>query len=117
MTASSCSVRRGVCQRGAPVAAGVSRSLRLVLDRLSADWQQRFDPPVVPVETFVAPEEFCPLYRANGRQELGQTGGFGRGRRDFCLEHNQPSLSPLRISREKRRAGGHGRPGRLNCRF
>ena len=51
-----------------------SRSLRMVLDRLSADWQQSYGHPVVLVETFVDPEQFCgTVYTANGWQALGQT--------------------------------------------
>jgi hypothetical protein len=68
-----------------------SRSLRLTLDRLSADWQARYGHPVVLVETFVDPEQFCgTVYTANGWQELGATDGFGRVRRDFYVEHNKP---------------------------
>ncbi len=68
-----------------------SRSLRLTLDRLSGDWQERYGHPVVLVETFVDPERFCgTVYTANGWQELGQTDGFGRVRRDFYVEHNKP---------------------------
>jgi hypothetical protein len=68
-----------------------SRSLRLTLDRLSADWQARYGHPVVLVETFVDPEQFCgTVYSANGWQELGLTDGFGRVRRDFYTQHNQP---------------------------
>jgi hypothetical protein len=58
---------------------------------LSADWQARYDHPVVLVETFVDPEQFCgTVYTASGWQELGQTDGFGRVRRDFYVEHNKP---------------------------
>ncbi len=68
-----------------------SRSLRLTLDRLSADWQERYGHPVVLVETFVDPEQFCgTVYTANGWQELGATDGFGRVRRDFYVQHNKP---------------------------
>jgi len=68
-----------------------SRSLRLALDRLSADWQARYGHPVVLVETFVDPEQFDgAVYRAQGWQELGKTDGFGRVRRDFYVEHNKP---------------------------
>jgi hypothetical protein len=68
-----------------------SRALRLTLDRLSSDWQQRYGHPVVLVETFVDPEQFCgTVYTANGWQELGQTDGFGRVRRDFYVQHNKP---------------------------
>lgn len=68
-----------------------SRSLRLTLDRLSADWQARYGHQVVLVETFVDPEQFCgTVYSANGWQELGDTDGFGRVRRDFYVQHNKP---------------------------
>ena len=47
------------------------------MDRLSVDWQERYDHPVVLVETFVDPEQFCgTVYRANGWQELGATDGL-----------------------------------------
>ena len=68
-----------------------SRSLRLALNRLSADWQERYAHPVVLVETFVDPEQFCgTVYTANGWQELGTTDGFGRVRRDFYVQHHKP---------------------------
>jgi hypothetical protein len=68
-----------------------SRSLSLCLHCLSADWQARYGHPVVLVETFVDPEQFCgTVYTASGWQELGQTDGFGRVRRDFYVEHNKP---------------------------
>jgi len=68
-----------------------SRSLSLCLHRLSADWQARYHHPVVLVETFVDPEQFCgTVYTSSGWQELGQTDGFGRVRRDFYVEHNKP---------------------------
>jgi hypothetical protein len=68
-----------------------SRSLSVCLRRLSADWQARYDHPVVLVETFVDPEQFSgTVYSASGWQELGQTDGFGRVRRDFYVEHHKP---------------------------
>src|SRR5271157_4496586 len=68
-----------------------SRSLRLVSDRLSADWQQRYGHPVLVVETFVDPEQFCgTVYTANGWQELGQTDGSGRHQRDYYVRHDKP---------------------------
>lgn len=83
-----------------------SRSLRLVLERLSADWQGRYRHPVVLVETFVDPERFCgTVYSANGWQELGRTDGFGRVRRDFYQEHNKPKrLFAREIDRNARRS-------------
>ena len=51
-----------------------SRSLRLTLDRLSADWQARYAHPVVLVETFVDPEQFCgTVYQTSVR--TAQNGG------------------------------------------
>jgi hypothetical protein len=68
-----------------------SRSLSRCLRRLSADWQARYAHPVLLVETFVDPEQFCgTVYTASGWQELGQTDGFGRVRRDFYVAHHQP---------------------------
>lgn len=83
-----------------------SRSLRLVLDQLSADWQARYGHPVVLVETFVDPEQFCgTVYSANGWQELGATDGFGRVRRDFYVPHHKPKrLFARELCRKARRS-------------
>jgi hypothetical protein len=83
-----------------------SRSLRLTLDRLSADWRARYGHPVVLVETFVDPEQFCgTVYTANNWQELGQTDGFGRVRRDFYVQHNKPKrLFARELCRHARRS-------------
>jgi hypothetical protein len=68
-----------------------SRVLRLTLDRLSTDWQARYGHPVLVVETFVDPEQFCgTVYTANGWQELGQTDGWGRCQRDDYVQHDRP---------------------------
>jgi hypothetical protein len=83
-----------------------SRSLRLTLDRLSADWHARYGHPVMLVETFVDPEQFCgTVYSANGWQELGATDGFGRVRRDFYTQHNKPKrLFARELCRKARRS-------------
>lgn len=83
-----------------------SRSLRLTLDRLSADWHARYGHPVVLVETFVDPEQFCgTVYSANGWQELGATDGFGRVRRDFYVQHDKPKrLFARELCRNARRS-------------
>jgi hypothetical protein len=61
-----------------------TRSLRLILSRLGGDWQTKYDHPVLVVETFVDPEQFCgTVYTANGWQELGKTDGSGRHQRDY----------------------------------
>ncbi len=83
-----------------------SRSLSLSLRRLSADWQARYEHPVVLVETFVDPEQFCgTVYTASGWQELGPTDGFARVRRDFYVEHNKPKrLFARELCRNARRS-------------
>jgi len=68
-----------------------SRVLRLTLERLSADWRARYGHPVLVVETFVDPEQFCgTVYRANGWQEMGLTDGWGRCQRDYYVQHDKP---------------------------
>ena len=65
--------------------------LAMVLARLSADWQVQYGHPVLVVETFVDPEQFCGIvYTASGWQELGATDGFGRRRRDYYVRHGKP---------------------------
>ena len=83
-----------------------SRSLSLCLHGLSADWHARYGHPVVLVETFVDPERFCgTVYSASGWQELGQTDGFGRVRRDFYVAHNKPKrLFARELSKKARRS-------------
>ena len=81
-----------------------SKALRLVLDRLSADWQARYGHPVLVVETFVDPDQFCgTVYTANGWQELGQTDGWGRHRRDYYVKHDKPKRLFVRELRRNAR--------------
>ena len=83
-----------------------SRALRLTLDRLSADWEQQYGHPVLLVETFVDPEQFSgTVYTAQGWQELGQTDGFGRVRRDFYVQHHKAKrLFARELCRNARRS-------------
>ena len=83
-----------------------SRALRLTLGRFSAGWQARYGHPVVLVETFVNPEQFCgTVYTANNWQELDETGGFGRVRRDFHVQHHKPKrLFARELCRNARRS-------------
>jgi predicted transposase YbfD/YdcC len=68
-----------------------TKSLRLALSRLSRDWEVKYGHPVLVVETFVDPEQFCgTVYTANGWQELGQTDGAGRHQRDYYVQHDKP---------------------------
>lgn len=68
-----------------------SRVLRLTLARLSADWQGQYGHPVLVVETFVDPAQFCgTVYTANNWVELGLTDGWGRHQRDYYVKHERP---------------------------
>jgi hypothetical protein len=60
-------------------------------DQNSAHCQARYAHPVLIVETFVDPDQFCgTVYRANGWEELGLTDGCGRHRRDIYVNHDKP---------------------------
>ena len=62
----------------------------LDLDRLGGDWQARYGHPVLVVETFVDPAQFCgTVYTASNWRELGPTDGWGRHQRDYA-QHDQP---------------------------
>jgi hypothetical protein len=81
-----------------------SKVLRLALDRLSADWQARYGHPVLVVETFVDPEQFCgTVYTAQGWKELGSTDGWGRHARDYYVKHNKPKRLFVRELRKNAR--------------
>jgi hypothetical protein len=68
-----------------------TRVMRLTLDRISGDWQQRYGHPLAVVETFVDPQHFQgTVYRAGGWEELGPTRGFGRVGRDYYVAHSRP---------------------------
>jgi hypothetical protein len=83
-----------------------SKTLRLTLARLSADWQLRYGHPVLIVETFVDPAHFSgTLYTASGWHELGQTEGCGRHARDYYVRHDQPKRLFVReLTRNARRS-------------
>jgi hypothetical protein len=74
-----------------------SRVLALALRRLSADWQQHWNHPVLVVESFVDESQYRgTCYRACGFEAVGATQGFGRSSRDFYLSHGQPKQLYLR---------------------
>jgi hypothetical protein len=83
-----------------------SRSLRLALSRLSSDWQTKYGHPVLVVETFVDPEQFCgTVYTANGWEELGKTDGSGWHQRDYYVRHDKPKRLFVReLCRNARRS-------------
>jgi hypothetical protein len=71
----------------------ISRFMKLMLGRLSADWQQRWGHPVVMGESFVDPQLFTgTAYKVSGWSKLGTTAGFGRTGQgqDYYLAHGRP---------------------------
>lgn len=68
-----------------------SRVMKLVLERLSSDWQQQFKHPIALVESFVDPEQFRgTTYQCSGWTQLGLTQGYGRVSKDYYIQHEQP---------------------------
>jgi hypothetical protein len=73
-----------------------SQILSLNLKRLSDDWQQYYEHPLLLAETYVDPERFeGTCYRAANWIEIGVTKGFGRSRIDFYQLHNKPKAIML----------------------
>ena len=68
-----------------------SRVLKLVCERLPADWQEHFGYPVLVAETFVDPQRFRgTCYKAAGWQQLGPTQGYERDWQDFYTDTQHP---------------------------
>lgn len=91
-----------------------SRVLRLTADRISADWQERYQHPLAALETFVDPEQFQgTVYLASGWLELGLTAGYGRCQRDYYVKHNKPKrlfVKPLYPKAERSLQAEHLKP-------
>lgn len=68
-----------------------SRVMRLCLERLSVDWQQRWGHGLLAAESFVDGQLFRGTsYAVSGWTQLGQTEGWGRHRQDFYVRHGRP---------------------------
>jgi hypothetical protein len=69
----------------------ISRFMKLMLGRLSTDWQQNWGHPVALAETFVDPHLYQgTAYKASGWQRLGATAGWKRSAEDFYQKHERP---------------------------
>lgn len=69
----------------------VSRFMKLMLGRLSADWHDRWKHPVVLAETFVDPDAYRgTAYKVSGWSQLGHTRGWKRSAVDFYQPHDRP---------------------------
>jgi hypothetical protein len=69
----------------------VSRFMKVMLGRLSSDWESTWDHPVVLVESFVDPQEYRgTAYKVSGWSQLGPTRGWQRSAVDFYQKHDRP---------------------------
>jgi len=69
----------------------VSRFMKLMLGRLSQDWQERWDHPIALVETFVDPRYYTgTAYKVSGWCHLGKTAGWKRDADDFYEKNDAP---------------------------
>jgi len=69
----------------------VSRFMKLMLGRLSEDWQKAWGHPVALAETFVDPQLYQgTAYKVSGWSQLGETSGWKRSAVDFYQKHERP---------------------------
>lgn len=69
----------------------VSRFMKLMLGRLSADWEQVWAHPIALAESFVDPDQFQgTAYKVSGWIQLGHTRGWKRSAVDFYEKHDHP---------------------------
>jgi hypothetical protein len=69
----------------------VSRFMKLMLARLSLDWQSAWGHPVALAESFVDPDQYQgTAYKVSGWSQLGHTRGWKRSAVDFYEEHGHP---------------------------
>lgn len=69
----------------------ISRFMKLMLARLSADWQKRWGHPLALVETFVDPRYYTgTAYKVSGWCHLGKTAGWKRDADDFYEKNDAP---------------------------
>ena len=69
----------------------VSRFMKLMLGRLSADWQEVWGHPVGLAESFVDPRQYQgTAYKVSGWTQLGHTRGWKRSAVDFYEKHDHP---------------------------
>ena len=69
----------------------ISRFMKLMLARLSADWQARWGHPLTLVESFVDPQLYRgTAYQVSGWSQLGHSAGWKRSAEDFYQKHDRP---------------------------
>lgn len=69
----------------------ISRFMKLMLGRLSQDWENRWGHPIALVETFVDPRFYRgTAYKVSGWSHLGLTAGWKRDADDFYEKNDTP---------------------------
>ena len=69
----------------------ISRFMKLMLGRLSPDWQKRWGHPLALVETFVDPRYYTgTAYKVSGWSHLGKSAGWKRDADDFYEKNDAP---------------------------
>ena len=69
----------------------ISRFMKLMLGRLSADWLEHWGHPLAMVESFVDPQLYQgTAYKVSGWSHLGKTAGWKRDAADFYIKHDAP---------------------------
>ena len=69
----------------------ISRFMKLMLARLSDDWQERWGHPLALAESFVDPQLYQgTAYKVSGWSPLGHTAGWQRSAVDFYQKHDRP---------------------------
>jgi predicted transposase YbfD/YdcC len=69
----------------------VSRFMKLMLARLSSDWESTWGHPVALAESFVDPQQYRgTAYKVSGWSRLGFTRGWKRSAVDFYEKHGHP---------------------------
>ena len=69
----------------------ISRLMKLMLGRLSSDWQEHWGHPIALVETFVDPRYYTgTAYKVSGWCHLGKTAGWKRDADDFYEKNDAP---------------------------
>jgi Domain of unknown function (DUF4338) len=69
----------------------ISRFMKLMLARLSEDWEQGWGHPLALAESFVDPQLYRgTAYKVSGWCKLGQSAGWKRSAEDFYQKHDRP---------------------------
>jgi hypothetical protein len=75
----------------------ISRLVKLMLERLSADWQKHRGHPLALVETFVDPRHFTgTAYKVSGWCHLGKSAGWTRDAEDLYEKNDAPKQTWVR---------------------